>query len=208
MRNLLYYFLMLLVFSLTSCNTKKSKSDIEIEFVQDTLNVGYTYWWPQSGPFIGACGDELSLVVLGTITDLEQPNDDAGPLYTSQKGTVKIKQVYKIKDLGIKNYANQKFITTDCFEGLNFKTGDNVLVLCYDFEDDYTIPGNKSILKVTGIDDPLITSIRNYIDSDQNALKMKKDIGLWAQQRLGRRLQEIIACAEEMKAGSVSADAE
>lgn len=181
-----------------ACNTKNSKSDIEIEFVQDSLNVGYTYWWPESGPFIGMCGDEISLVFSGTVIHLEQPNDAAGPLYISQNGTIEINRVYKIKDLDESNYANQKFITSDCFDGLELNKGDEVLVFCYDFENDYTLPGANSIIKITDFDDPLITSIRRYIDTDQNALKIKKDIGLWAKAGHGRKLQEIIKCAEEM----------
>ena len=198
LKNLPNYFFVLLIFSFHACSTKKSKSDITIEFVQDTLNVGYTYWWEESGPFIGQCGDELSLVFSATITDLQQSSNEAGPLYNSQKGTVEINEVYKIKDLGDNNYANQKFITTDCFEGLDLSMGDKVLVSCYDFEDNYTIPGGKSILKITDLNDPLIASIRRYIDSDQNALQLKKEVSLWAKEGLGLKLEEIIKCAEEM----------
>ena len=187
-----------------ACSSKTSKSDIEIEFVQDSLNVGYTYWWPESGPFIGLCGEELSLVFAGTVIDLEEANDDAGPLYTSQNGTIEINRVYKIKDLDENNYAHQKFITSDCFDGLELNNGDQVLVLCYDYENNYTIPGANSIIKITDFNDPLITSIRRYIDTDQNALKMKKDIGLWAKAGHGRKLQEIIKCAEEMNSNSSS----
>lgn len=193
MRN--YYLILLALLFLFSCEiAKKSKSDIDIEFVQDTLNVGYTYWWPESGPFIGQCGDELSLVFSGTLTDLNPPTDDAGPLYTSQKGTISINQVFKIKNLGENTYANQKFITTDCFNGLDLRIGDQVFVFCYDYEGGYTLPGDKSILKISGPEDPLVTSVRKYIDSDQNALKLEKDVGLWAKEGLGRKLQEIIEC--------------
>ncbi len=129
---------------------------------------------------------------------MQQPTDDAGPLYTSQKGTIEIERVYKIKDLLENNYSNQKFVTTDCFDGLGLAIGDQVLVFCYDFEDDYTIPGGKSILKITGIDDPLISSVKRYIDADEDALVLKKDVGLWAKKELGRKLEEIMLCAEEM----------
>ncbi len=182
----------------SSCEIgKKEKSDIEIEFTQDTLNVGYTYWWPQSGPFIGSCGDELSFVFVGTLTDLLEPTDDAGPLYKPQKGFISIEKVFKIKELKPNNYANQKFFTSDCFDGIGVKPGDQVLVFCYDYEDDYTIPGKNSILKIEGFDDPIIKSIRKYIDTDQNALKLKKDIKLWRANGLEEDLIAVIRCAEK-----------
>ena len=196
-KNLLNYFFVLLIFGFYACSTKKSKSDIEIEFVKDTLTIGYTYWWAESGPFIGQCGDELSLVFSGTVTDLQQSSNVAGPLYNSQKGTIEINEVYKIKDLADNHYANQKFITTDCFEGLDLNVGDKVLVSCYDFEDNYTLPGDKSILKISNFDNPLIASIRRYIDTNQNALQLKKDVSLWAEEGLGVKLEEIIKFAEE-----------
>jgi len=77
--------------------------------------------------------------------------------------------------------------------------GDTVLVVCYDYEDDYSIPGRKSILKINSFEDPLVKSIRKYVDSDQDALKLKKDIGLWATQGLGRSLEGIIGCGEELE---------
>jgi hypothetical protein len=169
---------------------------MEIGFTQDTLDVGYTYWWPESGPFLGLCGDELSLVFSGTVTDILEPTDEAGPLYTSQKGFIQIERVFKIKDLGPNTYANQPFIVTDCFDGLDFKKGDMVLVFCYEYENDLSIPGGKSIIKIEAMDDPLITSIKEYIDADQNPNKIKKDMKLWKKQGLDAALRRILECNE------------
>lgn len=180
-----------------SCTGKKSKSELELVFTQDTLDVGYTYWWPQSGPFIGSCGEELSLVFAGIVTDLKDPTDDPGPLYISQKGIIALDRVFKIKALGENTYANQKYFSSDCFHGSALKVGDTVLVVCYDFEDDYSIPGGQSILKITSFEDPAIQSIRRYIDADQDPAKLKNDIGLWAMHGLGRALEGIIECKEE-----------
>lgn len=185
------------IFGFVSCKkSKQDKSDIDIEFTQDTLAVGYTYWWPESGPFLGKCGDEFSLVFSGTVTDVLKPTDEAGPLYNSQKGYIKIDRVFKSKDLGAKSYANQQVFVSDCFDGLGLQKEDYVLVFCYDYENDLSIPGEKSILKIDALDDPLIISIKKYIDGDQNPAKIKKDIKLWEQHDLGAALKRILECVD------------
>ncbi|MFH6602948.1 hypothetical protein ACEZ3G_05630 [Maribacter algicola] len=189
------FFFALLIFG---CTSKKSKSDIDITFTPDTLNVGYTYWWPESGPFIGECGNELSLVFTGSIKALKEPNDDPGPLYTSQEGIIEIDRVFKIKALGENTYANQKFMVTDCFHGLGLNIGDQVIVFCYDYEGGYSIPGGKSILKVTSLDDPLVESIKKYIDSNQDPRVLQEDITLWTDKEMGSAVEKISACHEEM----------
>ena len=187
-------------FSVASCDLiKKSKSDIEVAFVLDTLDVGYTYWWPQAGPFIGNCGQELSLVFSGTITKLKAPTNEAGPLYTPQRGVIAIEQVFKIKELDEHTYKNQKFFTTDCFFESGLGTGDKVLVVCYDYEDEYTIPGSGSLMKIDDFEGEAITSIRKYIDADQNPKKIEKDVGLWATYGHGRALEDLIACHKEIE---------
>ena len=195
MRKQLLFSVFIILLSIYSCNrSKQTKSDIVIEFTQDTLAVGYTYWWPESGPFIGQCGDELALVFSGTITDILEPTDEAGPLYNSQRGYVQIDRVFKIKELEAKSYTNQQFFVSDCFDGLELKKDDPVLVFCYDYENDISIPGGQSILKIDSLDDPLITSIKRYIDADQNPSKIKKDKKLWAKHGLGDALERILGC--------------
>jgi len=191
----LLFALFLVLHSMYSCNrSKQTQSDIVIEFTQDTLNVGYTYWWPESGPFIGKCGDELSLVFSGTITDILEPTDEAGPLYNSQRGYIQIDRVFKKKELEAKSYTNQQFFVSDCFDGLELEKDDPVLVFCYDYENDLSIPGGQSILKIDSLDDPLITSIKRYIDADQNPSKIKKDMKLWAKYGLDDALERMIEC--------------
>ncbi len=190
------FFLVITTGILLSCNPKKAKSDIDITFTPDTLNVGYTYWWPESGPFIGSCGEELSLVLVGTLVALDAPNDDPGPLYTAQRGVVQIEKVFKIKALEEHTYASQQFLTTDCFYGSGLTEGDQVLVSCYDYEGDYSIPGGKSILKIKGLDVPLINSIKTYIDTDQDPKSIENDFELWAEQGMGKALLQLLDCGE------------
>jgi len=194
-----YTFIIALMFLMAfwSCKeSKPSKSDLDIEFTQDTLTVGYTYWWPESGPFIGECGEAFSLVFSGTITDVLEPTEEAGPLYNSQKGFIQINQVFKIKDIGANSYTNQQFFVSDCFNGLELKKEDKVLVFCYDYENDFSIPGGSSLLKIDSFDDPLITSIKKYIDADENPKAIKKDVKLWEKHELGNDLEQIIHCNE------------
>lgn len=177
-----------------SCRRPKAKSDIEVAFNQDTLMVGYTYWWSQSGPFIGNCGDELSLVFSGVVIEMGEPNDRPGPLYVAQNGTVELEEVYKIKEIGKNTYASQKFFKSDCFYGLNLAVGDSVLVFCYDYEGNYSIPGEKSIVKIISFEDPLIPSTKKYIDAGQDATIIEKDTSLWAGHNLKSNLLQILEC--------------
>ena len=183
------------LFLIVSCDLVKTpKSNIEISFTQDTLNVGYTYWWPQSGPFIGDCGEELSLVFSGIVTYLGEPTDAAGPLYTSKKGVISIEKMLKIKTLEHNSYANQKFFSSDCFYGLDISVGDTVLVVCYDYEGRYSIPGGKSIIEVSSVEDPLIKSVKKYIDSKQNPKKIMGDSIVWASVQLMADLKQLVNC--------------
>lgn len=183
----------------SSCRRSPSKSDIDIEFTADTLEVAYTYWWDGSGPFIGYCGKDYNLAFAGTITQLEDPTDEAGPLYTSQWGTIALDKVYKIKNPQSAAYKNQKYVRSDCFYDLDLSVGDQVLVFCYEYERNFSIPGGKSILKIGGLDHPLIKSIKSYIDADQDPLAIQKDSSLWGAYGFGDKLAQHIRCRQNQK---------
>ncbi|SHI53469.1 hypothetical protein [Pseudozobellia thermophila] len=180
----------------TSCKRTRSKSDIDIEFTSDTLEVAYTYWWEESGPFIGYCGEDYSLAFAGTITDLENPTHDPGPLYTSQWGTIALDRVFKINNPPSGGYENQKYFRSDCFNDLELSVGDKVLVFCYEYEGGLSIPGDKSILKIGGMDHPLVKSIKNYIDADQDPLAIQKDSTLWGAYGFNDKLAQHIRCRQ------------
>ncbi|OWW26915.1 hypothetical protein B4Q04_04345 [Zobellia sp. OII3] len=189
------YLLISLCF-LSSCQSKKTKSDLDIVFTQDTLNVGYTYWWEESGPFIGYCGKEYGLVFSGIVTQIDSPTNEAAPLYISQRGTIAIEEVYKIKPLESHGYANQKYFVSDCFNNLDVSVGDKVLVFCYDYEDQISIPGPNSIVPISDFDHPLVQATKRYIDEDEDAAAIKRDSSLWSAYGYGKQVDQLLRCKE------------
>ncbi|WP_160112057.1 hypothetical protein [Aquimarina sp. AU58] len=167
-----------------------------ISTVDDTLRVGYTYWWPQSGPFIGNCGDKYALVFLGTIQHIDDPVQNDDMLYTSQRGIIDIDEVLTSRTLKKNRYDKQKFFVSDYFYEEDVKQGDRVLVFCYEYEDNYSIPGGKSMLKIKEDNDPVLESIKRYILSGQNALELKKDVALWKNYGLEAEVKQVIECRE------------
>ncbi|WP_299435731.1 hypothetical protein [uncultured Aquimarina sp.] len=188
----------LLCFFSLSCNYNKSRnsesekiSSIETK-LRDTLTIGYTYWWLQSGPFIGNCGEKYSLVVLGTIDEIYKKTEQER--YVSQTGIIKIDEVLIAGNLENKTYQEEEFIASDCFNQVDVKKGDKVIVFFYEYEGSISIPGGKSILKINGRSDPKIQSIKKYIQSDQNPLSIEEDLHLWEEIGLGSELTQIISC--------------
>ncbi len=195
----------IIIFSFLFCNSSYAqKKEIDIKtnqqksILSDTLRVGYTYWWPQSGPFIGHCGDKYALVFLGTVQHIDKPIKDDDMLYIPQEGSIKIDEVLTFRSLKKKTYDKQNFFISNCFYKQDIKQGDRVLVFCYEYEDNYSIPGGKSILKIKDSNDPVVQSIKRYITSGQNPLELKKHIALWKSYGLETDVKRVIACKEVM----------
>ncbi|MGD1891376.1 MAG: hypothetical protein ACFB15_12390 [Cyclobacteriaceae bacterium] len=163
----------------------------------DTLDIGYTYWWSDSGPFIGLCGENYSLVFLGIVRDINSPMKDTTLLYTSQEGIIEITETIKARRLQKENYNSHKYFSSDCFYNSDVNGGDTVMVFCYEYEGSYSIPGPKSIMKIDGFDDPTVRSIRKYIQMGENPITLKEDMDLWKSKGLENKLKQIIECREE-----------
>ncbi|WP_035086080.1 hypothetical protein [Aquimarina latercula] len=185
----------LLCFLGLSCNTKSKNlekvSSIETK-VEDTLAIGYTYWWPQNGPFIGNCGEKYSLVFQGTINEIYKKTEKEQ--YEFQTGIVRIDEVLLSKELKNSSYQEETYVSSDCFANVDVKKGDKVIVFCYEYEGSNSIPGGKSILKISEGNDPIVTSIKRYIQSDQNPLSIEDDVHIWEEIELGSELRQIISC--------------
>ncbi|WP_108867735.1 hypothetical protein [Aquimarina aquimarini] len=188
-----------LIFSSIS-NAQESKNTLENSdsSISDVFKVGYTYWWPQSGPFIGNCGDTYSFVFLGTVRYINTPAEDSTSIVVSQKGGIQIDEVLTVRDVKNNTYKNQSLFVSDCFYDQDLTQGDKVLVFCYEYEGDYSIPGKKSILKISDSNDLIVQSIKSYIEKNQNPLSLKKDISLWKKYGLDTELKQLISCKEAM----------
>ncbi|WP_109302118.1 hypothetical protein [Aquimarina sp. AU474] len=203
------YQIIALCFSTLSCaNLNKSNAPTQVAAYtktnqqvvpnNDTLKVGYTYWWPQSGPFIGYCGSSYTLAFLGTVDHIDQPIKNEDLLYVSQKGIINIEEVLTARDVKKSSFRSQKFFVSTCFYEQGLKKGDKVLVFCYEYEGDYSIPGGESILKIKNSNDQVVRSIKRYIKSGQNGLELKKDIALWEKYGLREDVKRVIACKERV----------
>ncbi|RZS99547.1 hypothetical protein [Aquimarina brevivitae] len=173
------------------CNVPKSELSKTINPGANVISINYTYWWNQTGPFIGNCGEKYGLVVLGTITDLQHSIQKKN--YHFKKGLIRIDSVlYDQKNLlQVKNISS---LSSDCFRDVKAKEGDLVMVFCYLYQKKLSIPGGKSIIKISDFKDPLVISIAKYIEADQNPLIILEDLELWTKEGLGDDLQQILNC--------------
>ncbi|MFK8104880.1 MAG: hypothetical protein AB8G15_20345 [Saprospiraceae bacterium] len=181
----------------TTTTSKTSEIDSKREttspqFKEDSLSIAYTYWWPASGPFIGMCGDQYSLVVTGTITALaaKQPQEN----FVAQRGTITLHEKIWSQATAQQKYQGEKFMVADAFAKTGVELGDKVLVFIYAYEGVYALPGGKSILKIEQFDGPEVQAIRKYIAAEQNPLVLQNDLELWAKYQLDEALQTIIDC--------------
>lgn len=165
----------------------------------DTLYVGYTYWWPESGPFVGLCGTPYALAFVGNVIHLDSAERASNGMYDSRYGVIGIKELLKVDGAGKKIYKKQRFFVSDCFENLEVKEGQLVLVFCYEYEDGIGNPGGSSILRLEGLSDPLIGSIKRFIAADQSPEAIADDFELWEGRGFGGMLEGMIECRRRVK---------
>jgi hypothetical protein len=178
----------------------------------DTLKAGYTYWWPDGGPFTGLCGNPYMLVFTGTLTKIWEPT---GPyptgrnvgdvMYYPQKGVISIEHIlYRHnptivrKDQEVHNYSGEHYFMSDCFYDMKLMEGDKVIAFVYDYEGAYSIPSN-SVLRLKTFTDPVVLSIEKYIKNDQDPLSIAADTNIWSYYGCKDALKQIIQCRIETK---------
>lgn len=195
LRDFIFLFLILLP-TFVSGQSDNTGSSSFINPGADTLYVGYTYWWPESGPFIGTCGIPYALVFTGLVQSMGASETAPTGLYSSKPGVIEIEEILKLEGVGKATYSGQKIFVSDCFEHADVEVGDTVLVFCYEYEGSVSIPGSDSILKIEGLADPAVTSIKKYVAAGQEASAIADDIPMWEERGLGAALRQIIACEE------------
>jgi len=173
------------------------ESCTEYNGIDDTLHVGYTYWWNSSEPIMGIYGREYALIFRGVVTEISPYEDyydeDYGDdvIYDSQFGTIDIVDVLHSKKLKDESIEGRKFCTSDCFYNSGLNKGDTVLVFCFEYEDRYAIPGHRSIVKLDGIDDPFLNLIQLYLKNDMDKEVILSHPEIWKNKGLVYNLEEL-----------------
>ena len=143
----------LLFLILVSCSNNKNQNYKK----NDTLNVPYAYWWPNTGPYLSyqSTNNEFSFAIFGIVTKLDSVIQK--PLYNAQNCTIEILEIIKEN----KFYKGQKYFSSDCFFQSNLQIGDSVMVFCYDYENGLITPGLSSVIKTNKYSKSYIKSIKN-----------------------------------------------
>lgn len=160
-------------------------SSTENNCIDDTLHVGYTYWWNSSEPIMGIYGREYALIFSGVVTEIS-PYDDYydedhvdDVIYDSQFGAIEIVEVLHSKKLKEVHMEGPKFFTSDCFYNSGLNKGDSVLVFCFEYEDRYAIPGYRSIVKLDNMNDPFLRLIQLYVKNNLNREVILSHLDIW-----------------------------
>jgi hypothetical protein len=172
----------------------------------DTLDVGYTYWWPGGGPFLGLCGSSYSMVFTAKVLEIQKtgpafPPQSQDTLYVPQIGILKFNEIIysEAPDPGpkaepVQVFSQQSFFRSDCFFGSNLKPGDLVLGFVYSYEGNYSIPSG-SLLKLSHYDHPVVKSIRKYIKNNQDPFSIEQDSLIYREFGFEHSLKQVLNCA-------------
>ena len=96
-----FLFLIIFIHSLVSFSQNEIIDD------SNTINVGYTYWWPNADPLLNYSAEKCPLVFIGKLINLDKaiiPKEDEAPVIT-QKGTIEIITVIK-REVTVENHVD------------------------------------------------------------------------------------------------------
>jgi len=169
----------------------------EYNRIDDTLHVGYTYWWNSSEPIMGIYGMEYALIFRGVVTEISPYDGYYGDehedevIYDSQFGTIEIMKVLHSKKLKDASLEGRKHFTSDCFYNSGIKKGDSVLVFCFEYEDRYAIPGHRSIVKLENMNDPFLHLIQLYVKNNLDREIILNHLDIWKNKGLVYNIEEL-----------------
>ena len=165
---------------------------------EELLDVGYTFWWPHSGPFIGLCGTPYAFVFKGTVIEIADTISVGHLEVKKQNGKIEIQVFMALEQPDKQKYTGQKYFTSDCFYGLDLKVGDKVMGFCYEYEGYFAIPGGKSLLKIDHWNDPLVRAIGQYLENGRNPYSVSDQMELWEKYDLVEDLKRNMECFDMM----------
>lgn len=199
-------------------NTNTSSQGEVNENTTDTLELAFAYWAP-SGIFSGSDCSVLAdnIIFTGTVTKLYEPSkpylvggdnainkDSTNLLYVPQSGVIKLNSILKVSDVqdpmaedGAPRYNSEHFFVSDCFYNSGLKEGDKIVAFVGVYEGLFSIFDNRDVLKIESFDDPIISSIKTYIEAGSKAtpLTINNDAEIW--HKHGYDLKNVIKCWTE-----------
>lgn len=158
------------------------------------INTILTDGYSETGPFFEGQKRECYLVCTGEVNEI-------GKLYAYDEIkacadiTFTIHEVLFSKDAGKQDYENEPYCMAGCLDIM--PPGTKVLIFIYEQNGEYTMynnywSGSKSILELTAFDDPIVQSVKKYMDANQNPQILKDEVSIWEEYGLGKELENLL----------------
>ncbi len=170
----------------------------------DILRPGVAWWQPLGGPFRGLCADPWSLGILAVVDAMRSTpavEDDSLPGRSpSREGDLRILEILHAQALPKESLPLRKgrpgtelrvSVGGSPLEGL--AVGDTVMAFLYEYEGRHTFPPNP-MLKIRSSRDPVVSSLRRFVQSGFSPLAIETDTALWRPYGCDSTLKQAVEC--------------